>query len=109
MTLQITFRDFAASEAIEESVRAEATQLAKHTDSISSCHVTLAAPRGGTYFHIQIEAAVPGHTLVISHDTPHGETGEGFYRALRDAFRRTRERIDQISARSREDRRDLRG
>jgi cold shock CspA family protein/ribosome-associated translation inhibitor RaiA len=112
--LQITFRNMAASAAIEKRISEKAAKLQLFCNRIVSCRVAVEAPhrhhRKGKSYEIRIELAVPGDELLIRHtpknleplktassDTPETEhharrapnkraAHEDLYVAIRDAF-----------------------
>ena len=62
--LQITFRDFAHSDAVEARVREEAGKLDRVHPQIISCHVALERPHRhhhkGNVFRAALRITVPG-------------------------------------------------
>lgn len=89
LPLEITFRNVARTDEIEERIRAKAAKLDKFFDKITGCRVVVEAPhkhhnKGNTY-HVRIELSVPGDEIVVTRDPQTAEhTDLGI--ALRDAF-----------------------
>jgi cold shock CspA family protein len=68
--LQVTFRNMAPSEAIENNIREKAAKLDSFYNRIMSCRVVVEAPhrhhhKGKTY-QVHIDLTVPGGELVIN-------------------------------------------
>lgn len=86
--VQVTFRDFPSSDAVNAHVARRAAKLETFTTRISRCHVVVEAPHRhrthGPRFHVRIDIRVPGRELVIS-KTPRGAK-EDLHTALDDAF-----------------------
>ena len=89
--LQITFRGFPPSEAIEKRVREEAEKLERFYDRIISCRVVLESPHQhhhkGNLFHTAIYLTVPGGDLEVTREPPAKQEHEDVYVSVRDAFR----------------------
>ena len=68
--LQITFRDMAASLAIESNVREKAAKLDELYPGIMGCRVTIGAPHRhhhkGKAYLVRIDLTVPGAELVVN-------------------------------------------
>src|SRR6516225_1645306 len=88
--LTITFRNMAASPAIETEVRDKAAKLAEFSDRITSARVVIETPhrqhRHGALFHVRIDVRVPGRELVVSRAPAAHHEHEDAYVAIRDAF-----------------------
>jgi cold shock CspA family protein/ribosome-associated translation inhibitor RaiA len=88
--LQITFRDFESSEAVEARIRKRAEALNRFAPHLTACRVIVEAPhrhhQKGKLYHVRVECTLPGHDIVVSregHDQPgHSDV----YVAIRDAF-----------------------
>jgi ribosome-associated translation inhibitor RaiA len=67
--LQITFKNMAASEAIEARIRDAAAKLESFYDEIMGCRVLVEAPhqhhRRGKQYHVRIDITVPGSEFAI--------------------------------------------
>ncbi len=68
---QITYRDVAASAALDRLIEAEAAKLEHFFDGIVSCRVlvehTHRRHRRGSPYRVRIELGVPGEPLVVNH------------------------------------------
>ena len=68
--LQITFRNMAPSEAVENAIQDKAFKLDSFYDRILSCRVVVEAPhrrhRKGKAYQVRIDLSVPGTELVIN-------------------------------------------
>lgn len=69
--LQITFRNMAASAAIETHIREKAAKLEVFYDRIMSCRVIVEAPHRhhhkGKAYQVRITLGVPGPDIVVNH------------------------------------------
>jgi cold shock CspA family protein/ribosome-associated translation inhibitor RaiA len=94
--LQITFRDFESSEAVEARVRDEVDKLERFHPHIISCRVVLERPHRhhhkGNQFHTSVYITLPGDDVEINR----GERPEyeDIYVSIRDAFDDARRRLD---------------
>jgi ribosomal subunit interface protein len=98
--LEVTFKDFAASDALRLRIEEHVAKLERFYPRITRCEVTLEQPhrhhRTGRMFHIRIRLTVPRHELVVSHDQVAG-AHEDAYVALRDAFDAIRRQLDDYT------------
>ena len=98
LPLQIVFRNIPPSEAVEAKVRERAEKLAKITDNILTCRVTVEAPHKhhhiGLTYQVRIELAVPGNEIVVSRDPGLNHAHEDVYVAVRDAFNAVRRQLE---------------
>ncbi len=103
--VQITFRGFPHSEAVEAKVREKAEKLERFYPNIISTHVVVEAEhrhrQKGYLFHVTIELAVPQNKLVISHPHHEKQEHEDVYVAIRDAFDAARRRLEDFARRQR--------
>lgn len=89
-SLQITFKNFTPSDAVEQVVRKKVHKLEQFCDHIVGCHVVLEMEhhrhRKGNHFAVRLDIQVPGGELAVTaphHDDPaHAD----IYVAVRDAF-----------------------
>src|SRR6516162_1441051 len=69
LPVQITFRNMARSEAIEEWIRAEAAKLDTFYNRIMRCRVAIEVPhrhhRKGSSYRLRIDLIVPGEEIVV--------------------------------------------
>ncbi len=89
MTLEITFRDFARSDAIESYVTKRAEKLLAKSPRVLTLRVVLAAPhrhqRDGHAYQVRLELHLAGRELVVA---PRDGIGEyiDLRAAIDDAF-----------------------
>jgi ribosomal subunit interface protein len=88
--LEITFRGFPHSDAVETRVREKAAKLEQFCDNIISCKVALELEHQhqhqGNLFHVRIDIKVPTKHIVVSREHHDKQSHEDMYVALRDAF-----------------------
>jgi ribosome-associated translation inhibitor RaiA len=96
--LRIAFRNMDASEALEQRIRTRVAELEQLCDRIIACEVVVEAhPRhggNGKLYHVRIDLALPGRTIVVKRDpsTQHGR--EDPHAAVRDAFDIARHQLE---------------
>jgi len=98
LPLQITFHNIPTSEAVETKIRERAEKLARITDNIMACRVTVDAPhkhrhKGSTY-QVRIDLNVPGNEIVVSRDPGLNHAHEDIYVTIRDAFNAVRRQLE---------------
>jgi len=102
--LRITYRDFAATPAIEARLREEARKLEQFHDRMVSCRVVLSAPHRrrhkGRLYQVSIDIILPGGELVVNREARENHAHEDLYVAIRDAFNAAARRL-QSHARQR--------
>lgn len=88
--LQITFRDFPHSDAVEAAIRERAEKLDQYFDHIMACKVVAESPHAhhhqGRLFNVRIDLTVPGEELVVNRAPSEHHAYEDVYVAIRDAF-----------------------
>ncbi len=88
--LQITFRDFGHSDAVESRIREHVAKLEQLHDRMTSCRVMVEAHHRrhhkGRIFHVRIDITTPGREIVVNRDQHDKHAHEDVYVALRDAF-----------------------
>lgn len=93
--LQITFRNFPRSEAVEARIRDKAAKLEEFHPRIMSCHVVVEEldrhHHQGKQFTVRLDIRVPGHELVVDRDHH-----EDIYVALRDAFNAAGRKLEEV-------------
>lgn len=99
--LQITFRGFPHSDAVEANIREKATKLDKFYPRIMSCRVVVEAKHHhhhkGNLYHVSIDITVPRKELAVSHEQ-HDEQGrEDVYVAIRDAFVAAKRKLEDYA------------
>jgi ribosomal subunit interface protein len=96
LPLQITFRNFPTSEAVEARIRAKAAKLEEFHPRIMSCHVVVEEldrhRHQGKQFNVRLDIRVPGHELAIDR-----EHHEDIYIALRDAFDAAGRKLEDVA------------
>lgn len=96
--IEVSFRDIAASDAVEARVRKEAGKLQRFHQRITSCRVVVAAPdrhkhKGKLYF-VRIQIVAPNGNLWINRRSPYNHAHEDVYVAIRDAFAAATRRLE---------------
>ncbi len=93
--LQITFRNFPRSEAVEARIRAKAEKLEEFDPHIMSCHVVVDEldrhRHQGKQFTVRLDIRVPGNEVVVDRDHH-----EDIYVALRDAFDAAGRKLEEV-------------
>ena len=96
--LQVSFRNMAASPAIEEQIRQKTAKLEAVYDRITSVRVVVETPhrqhRHGKLFHVRIDVRVPGREIVVSRDPAEHHAAEDVQVAIRDAFAAVQRRVE---------------
>ncbi|MSP21344.1 MAG: ribosome-associated translation inhibitor RaiA [Alphaproteobacteria bacterium] len=94
--LQITFRDFPPSQAIEARVREEADKLERFHPQIISCRVVLERPHRqhhkGNVFRTAVLITIPGADVEVTREHGTNHAHEDIYVSIRDAFDEARRR-----------------
>jgi ribosomal subunit interface protein len=107
--LQITYRGFVPTDAIESHVRARAAKLETFSDRIVRCHVTLETPhrhkRHGYHHHVRIDIALPGADLVVARDPANRRDNEDLYASIDAAFDDARRMLQSRVAARRDEQR----
>lgn len=105
LPLEITFRNMAASEALDADIRAKAEKLDNFYDRVMSCRVIVEAPHRhhhkGNIYHVRIDLTVPDEELVVSRDRGQNHAHEDPYVAVRDAFDAARRQLQDYIDRRR--------
>ncbi len=98
--LQITFRGFEHSEALETHIREKADKLETFFDPIMFCQVVVELPHQhknqGNLFNVRLDIGVPGSEIVVNRDEH-----EDAYVALRDAFDAAKRQLEEYAQRLR--------
>jgi len=103
-TLQVTFRNIDASEAVERKVRERAAELERFFGRIIACHIVIERPkrrRHGDPYRVGIDLTVPGKRIAIRRAPGDDEAHEDVYVAVRDAFDAARRRLEDHARRVR--------
>ncbi|HUL41579.1 MAG TPA: HPF/RaiA family ribosome-associated protein [Burkholderiales bacterium] len=93
--LQITFRNFQHSDAVETRIREKAAKLEEFHPRIISCRVVVEERdrhhHQGKQFNVRLDIRVPGHELAIDRDHH-----EDIYVAVRDAFDAAARKLEDV-------------
>jgi ribosome-associated translation inhibitor RaiA len=88
--LQITFRDVAVPEILENYIRERAAKLDGICENLISCRVVLEAPhqhkQKGHLYHATIEVTLPGETIVVNREPDLHQAHQDMQVVMRDAF-----------------------
>lgn len=94
---QVVFRGIEHSQAVEDAVHKRVEKLARFSDQIKSLRVTLESPHNNHYkgkvYHVGVEALVPNHEIVVTHEQHDKHEHEDIYVAIRDAFNAVERRL----------------
>ena len=105
--LQISYRDFPKSEALDAVIREKAAKLDQYYEKIMACRVVVEQPhhhhRQGNLFHIRIDLTVPGKELVVKRDPSAHHAHEDPYVTVNDAFDAMRRQLQKFARRQRGD------
>lgn len=103
LPIQITFRNMAASSAMETKIREKAAKLDQVYDRIMSCRVMVECNHKhhhqGNVYHVRVDLTVPDGELVASRDPEQNHAHEDAYVALRDAFDAARRQLQGYARR----------
>jgi len=95
--VQIFFRGMDSSPSVESQIRRKAQGLQQLSDRMTACRVMLEAGhrhhRHGKIYHVRVELAVPGGTIVVSREPGEDHAHEDLHVAVRDAFDAARRRL----------------
>lgn len=99
--LQITFRGFPHSDAVEQKIREKVTKLEQFFDRIIHCKVVVEAEHHhkhqGNLYHVRVEMQVPNKTLVVSREHHDRRAHEDVYVSIRDAFKAAMRQLEDYS------------
>ncbi|HYA21018.1 MAG TPA: HPF/RaiA family ribosome-associated protein [Burkholderiales bacterium] len=94
--LQITFRNFPRSDAVEARIREKVAKLEEFYSRITSCRVVVEQRdrhhHQGKQFTVRLDIRVPGHELAIDRDHH-----EDIYVAVRDAFDAAARKLEDVA------------
>jgi cold shock CspA family protein len=99
--LQLSFRNFDPSAAVEAAVRKRVDKLERIDSSITSCRVTIEQAhrhhQKGNLFHVVVDVRTPAGEVAVSRMPDDEHAHEDVYVAIRDAFDAVRRRLqDQL-------------
>lgn len=99
--LQVTFRGFPHSDAVEAKVREKAEKLNQFFPDIMGCRVVVEAQhkhhQHGNLFHVSIDLTVPRRELAVTRNPEEHQAHEDVYVAIRDAFDAARRRLEDYA------------
>lgn len=102
---QVVFRGIDHSPSVEEAVLKRAGKLERFSDEIQSLRVILEAPHNnhhkGNVYHVNVEAQIPNHDVVVTHDQHDKHEHEDIYVAIRDAFDAVERRLKAVYGKQR--------
>jgi ribosomal subunit interface protein len=102
---QVVFRNIEHSPAVEEAVHKRLEKLERYCDEIQSLKVVLETPHNnhhkGKVYHVGVEAMVPNHDIVVTHDQHDKHSHEDIYVAIRDAFNAVERRLKSVYGKQR--------
>ena len=105
--LQITFRGFPHSDAVEANIRQKAEKLEKFHHHIMSCRVVVEAKHHhhhkGNLYHVCVDITAPHKELVVSRDHHDEHAHEDVYVAIRDAFNAATRQLEDYARTQRGD------
>jgi ribosomal subunit interface protein len=107
LPLEISYRDFPKSEALETVIREKAEKLDQYYEKIMACRIVVEQPhhhhRQGNLFHIRIDLTVPGKEIVVKRDPPEHQAHQDPYVTVNDAFDAMRRQLQDYARRQRGD------
>ena len=105
--LQITFRNFEHSDAVEARIREKAQKLERFAEHITSCRVTLEAPhqhqQKGNLYSVVVDITLPGQEIVANRHSDKHQAHQDIYVAIRDAFNAAQRQVEDYVRKRRGD------
>lgn len=102
---QVLFRGIDYSKAVEEAVQKRLGKLERFCNQIHSLRVILDSPHNyhhkGKVYHVAVEALIPNHDIVVTHDQHDKHSHEDIYVAIRDAFNAFERRLKSVADKQR--------
>jgi len=90
LPIQVTFRDFPHSPALEQVIKEKASKLESLFDKISYCRVVIGIPHRhhhkGHLYQVNLDIGVPGKDIVVQRRSGRLAAKQDAYSAIRDAF-----------------------
>lgn len=90
LPLQISYKNLARSEAINNLIKEKAAKLDRLCSNVISCRVTLDVPhkshRHGNFYHITIDISLPGKEVAVTRESHDEIENKDFYHVLKEAF-----------------------
>lgn len=104
--VQITYRDFDHTDALDSFVRRHVERLEGIGGDITSCRIALESPHRhkshGRHYRVRIDICVPGGTLLVDRSPDNRHQGEDAYSAIDDAFDHASRMLTEHARRRRE-------
>lgn len=101
LPLQITFRGFPHSDAVEAAIRERAAKLDEFFPRLMSCRVMVEARHHhhhqGNLYHVRIEVGVPNKEIVVSREHHDEQAREDIYVVIRDAFDAAKRQLEDYA------------
>ncbi len=104
--VQVTFQSMDHSDALDFYVRTHAAKLETFFDGITSCHITLEAPRRahtGGHYHVRIRLHVPGEEIAVTRAPDEGTVNADAHASVDEAFDEAGRRLQDYVRRKRGD------
>ena len=105
--LQITFRGFPSSEAVESRISAKVSRLERLCERIIGCRVVIESPHHhqhkGNSYRVSIDLTVPEGEIVVGRHNGRNHAHEDVYVAIRDAFAALERQLQEHVRRQRGD------
>lgn len=99
-SIQVTFRDFPYSKAVDDHIREHAEKLTQYYDHFIRCSVVLTIEQNhkhqGKLYNVRINLAVPGKEIVVNR-----QQDEDIYVAIRDAFNALTRQVEDYARKRR--------
>jgi len=96
--LRIAFRNMDVSEALEQRIRTRVAELDQLCDRITACDVVVEVHHRhksqGRTFHVRVDLALPGRTIVVRREPETNHAHEDAHVAVRDAFDSARRQLE---------------
>jgi len=100
--ITLSFRHIERSGALEDRARTLGARLARFSERITRCHMTLEGPgngdEGGPGYWVKIDLAVPGAQIHADSLHVDGTGHKDIYLALRDAFNSAKRQLQRLHA-----------
>lgn len=101
MPIEITYRNFEPTVAMEQDLRRHAKRLDRYCGDIMSCRILIECPhrhrKQGRHYHVRIDLHVPGKELVVNRNPTEHAAHEDLHVAIRDAFRACRRELQDYA------------
>lgn len=99
--VQITFRGFPHSDAVEAKIREKINKLEQYYPHIMHCQIVVEAEHHhhhkGNLYDVRIDLTVPDKEIVVSQKKHDDHSHEDIYVAIRDAFDAARRQLEDYA------------